>query len=76
VIGGIILAIATWTVMMLFVTPRVHALRDRPVAATAVPEAGAAPGIGAGTGAGAVPRSGEHANPAEERLAPTEELPG
>jgi len=75
VTGGIILAIATWTVMMLFVTPRVRALRDRAVAVTAVPEAGAVPGIGAGTGVAAVPR--EHANPAEETLAPTtEELPG
>ncbi|MGD0935885.1 MAG: hypothetical protein ABR922_15110, partial [Streptosporangiaceae bacterium] len=76
VIGGIILAIATWTVMMLFVTPHVRALQDRPVAVTAVPETEAALGIGAGTGAGAVPRSGEHASPAEETLAPTEDLPG
>jgi len=77
VTGGIILAIATWTVMMLFVTPRVRALRDRPVAVTAVPEAGAVPGIAAATGADAVPRSSEHANPAEETLAPTtKELPG
>jgi len=76
VTGGIILAIATWTVMMLFVTPRVRALRDRPAAVTAVPEAGAVPGIGAGTGAGAVPRSGEYANPAGETMAPKGELPG
>jgi membrane-associated phospholipid phosphatase len=76
VAGGIILAVATWTLMMRFVTPRVRALQDHPVAVTAVPEAAAVPGIGAGTGAGAAPRPGEHANPAGEILEPSKELPG
>ena len=66
VTGGIILAVATWAVMTYVVTPRVHALRDRPVAVTAVPGAGAIPGAGAaGPGAGAIARpGGEHVNPA------------
>ena len=84
VAGGIILAVATWIVMMRFVTPHVRALQDHPVAVTAAPETGAVPeagavseaGIGAGAGAGAVSRSGEHRNPAGEALAPSEELPG
>jgi len=78
VTGGIILAAATWAVMTYVVTPRVRALRDRPVAVTAAPGAGAVPGAGAaGIGAGAVPRpGGEHVNPAGETLAPPEELPG
>ncbi len=54
VAGGIILAIATWTLTTRFVTPQVRALQDRPVAATAVPEAESVPDIG--TGAGAVPQ--------------------
>ena len=48
VAGGIILAAATWAVLTYVVTPRVRALRDGPVAVTAVPAAGAVPGIGAG----------------------------
>jgi len=78
VTGGIILAVATWAVMTYVVTPRVRALRDRPVAVTAVPGAGAIPGVGAaGIGAGAIARpGGEHVNPAPETLAPAEELPG
>ena len=70
VTGGIILAIATWTVMMFFVTPRVRALQDRPVAVMAVP------GAGGPRGRGFAPESGEYANPAGETLAPTEDLPG
>ena len=66
VTGGIILAAATWAVMTYVVTPRVRALRDGPVAVTAAP----------GTAAVPVPGGGEHVNPAGERLAPTEELPG
>jgi hypothetical protein len=77
VAGGIILATATWAVMTYVVTPHARALRDDPVAVTALPGIVAAPGAGAagpGTGEVSVP-SGEHVNSAGETLARIEQLP-
>ena len=65
VAGGITLAAAAWAAMTYVVTPRVRALRNRPVAGPADAMAGAGEGIG-----------GEQEDPGGETPVQPEELPG